>query len=288
MRRAYLFLVVLALLIVAFPSSVAAQEADFSSQTISEVTPVASTSAQPNVQEELNTLTQQYFDEVEQYRDVERRYLIARETYYQNNTLAAQDDALRVGQELLRARAKVLETYFTYLQKDLDRTLGVVLNDKVLMLNELERVRSELTESQKNAGTIANRTQLNTTFALLNSQQTDLESIAYETLSLIKIGQIQNAIDQATFTQNMVGQWLAQAQLSAASKAKKERGLQEVEPLIQAAKNNLLEVNERWRNQSAQGRYSQGTYNGFQERAEFSYLQLRQAHTFLDEIVRTP
>ena len=265
----------------------AVEQDGFTAEEVTNVTQVSSASAQLDPKEELLQLTQQYYDEVEVYRDIERKYLIARETYYKNNTLSAQEEAIRQAQELIKARAEVLSTYFTYLQLNLKNTLGIELDDKVIMDNKLESIKSDLEESKKDAGRVKSRTQVDQTFTAFNAKQKDLMVNAYGTLALIKIGQIQNAIDQATITREMVSSWLEEANITEASRLKKTRGLGEVDTLIQSSKNNLTEVNDRWRNRMSINQYSEGSYQSFQEDAEYSYLQLRQAHSFLDEIVRS-
>lgn len=241
-----------------------------------------------DLEDELAEITDDYFTQVEDYRDVERRYIIARETYYQNNTLAAQEEAIRQAQFLMIARSTVLETYFEYLQKSLDQTLGIELEDKVLMNNRLAKVRTDLEESLVDAGKDRNRFQINEAFTALNAQQKELTAIAYETLALVKIGQLQNALDQATISREMIGSWLESAQTTEANRIKKQRGLEEVDHLIQSAKNNLTEVNTKWRLQAGTNRFSESSYRTFQENSEYTYLQLRQALAFMEEIVRTP
>lgn len=248
----------------------------------------ASTPSEKEIADQLSEITEDYFTQVEEYRDVERRYIIARETYYQNNTLAAQEEAIRQAQFLMIARSTVLETYFEYLQKSLDLTLGIELEDKVLMNNRLATVRTDLEESLVDAGRDRNRFQINEAFIALNAQQKELTAIAYETLALVKIGQLQNALDQATISREMISSWLEVTQMTEANRIKKQRGLEEVDHLIQSSKNNLTEVNTRWRSLSATNRFSESSYRTFQENSEYTYLQLRQALAFMEEIVRTP
>ncbi len=288
MRCRSLLLAFFVLVCLGFSLPIIHAQDSFSAENLDSVTQASTDSAQLDPQEELIQLTQKYYDEVEKYRDVERKYLIARETYYKNNTLAAQEEAIHLAQDLIKARSEVLLTYFSYLQLNLENTLGIELEDKVIMSNRLESIKSDLEESKKDSGRIMNRLQVDQTFTALNSQQKILTANAYETLALIKIGQIQNAIDQATITREMVSSWLKEADITEASQLKKTRGLEEVDRLIQSSKNNLSEVNTRWRARMTTNQYSEGSYQSFQEDSEYSYLQLRQAHSFLDEIVRTP
>jgi hypothetical protein len=284
----------LLLILVSFPSLVLSQDSQpdpYSAEAVGPVSEVATSTAelgeQVNIQSQLAQLIEQYYQDVEDYRESERKYLIARETYYKNVTLTSQSEAIKQGQELIKSRSKVLHSYFSYLQKDLENTLGIQLQDKVVMLNKLGTILSDLESADRNAGTIQSRAQLNDIFNQLNLQQGNYKRVAYSALALIKIGQLQSAIDQSLATREMVSVWLTEANLTASSRAKKEQGLAEVDGLIQNARNNLSEVIRHWQSNSQEAGYYESAYKTFQDKAEYSYLQLRQAHAFLDEIVNT-
>lgn len=278
-----------AVLFVFFCSSVPvqAQTPDFSSVIIEEVT-VATDSAQ-NAQtdsSQLENLLEQYFREVEEYRSAESRYLVSRQQYYQLNTLAAQEDAVQKAKEVLRSRAQVLRTYYTYLRQVLLNTKGVELAAKEETLEQLELEAENMRFYQEQIGTLTRREEVTTEFAVLNEQQQTLQALAFSSQALIKIGQLQVALDQAYATRELVNQWLQQANITSASRAVKQRGMEEVDRQLQQADNNLDDVSFRWVNRTAESRFTESTYRQFQTEAEYSYLRLRQALSFLEEIVR--
>lgn len=257
---------------------------DFSASNTEGATPTASEEAAV-VYANLDKIAQNYFQQVEDYRNIEKRYLIARETYYQNNTLAAQDEAIRRAKEVMQARLTVLDTYFAYLQHALDQTLGIELDDKQLMSTHLGNIRADIEIYEELIANAQDRYMINVEFQRLNEKKRDFQSTAYSTLALMKIGQLQIAIDQGHTSRDKVEEWLQQADISEAQKAKKERGLEEVDLLINRASNNLVEVQTDWRRRAGETYYGEGTYRSFQDKAEYSYLQLRQALTFLQEVV---
>lgn len=267
------------------PDEQALPQDSFSAQGNLQVAPTASEEA-INVQANLLAIGQKYFEDVENYRDVEDRYLVARETYYQNNTLAAQTEAIRRAKELLQARIQVLDTYFTYLQHALDQTVAINLDNKQLMSTRLGNIRANLEQFEEQAASANDRLAIEAEFNRLNEQENILQSAAFSTLALIKIGEIQDAIDQSLATQGQVTNWLQEAPITEAQQAKKERGLAEIDLLINRAHNNLIEVRDRWKQQTLNTDYREGTYRSFQTAAEYSYLQLRQALSFMNEIIQ--
>lgn len=254
---------------------------------IEEVTPVATDSASNEIDSvQIQNTMEQYFREVEEYRSAEQRYLISRQQYYQLNTLAAQEDAIAKAKEVLRARAQVLRTYYTYLRYVLINTKGVELAAKEETLEQLELEAENMRFYQEQVGTLTRRDEVAAEFTVLNEQQQTLQALAFSSQALIKIGQLQIAQDQAASTRELVNQWLEQASITAASKAKKVRGMEEVDRQLQQAKNNLDDVSFRWVTRTAETRFTEATYRQFQTEAEYSYLSLRQGLSFLEEIVR--
>jgi hypothetical protein len=267
--------------------TVSAQTPDFSSVVIEDVTQ-ASDSAQtaPDNSAQIQTLLEQYFRNVEAYRSAEDRYLISRQQYYQLNTLAAQEDAILKAKEVLQARAQVLRTYYTYLRLVLINTKGIELAAKEETLEQLELEAENMRFYQERVGSMTRRDEVATEFLVLNEQQQTLRALAFSSQALIKIGQLQVALDQAYATRSLVNEWLQQANITSASRAVKQRGMEEVDRQLQQADNNLDDVSLRWVNRTSESRFTESSYRQFQTEAEFTYLRLRQALSFLEEIVR--
>ncbi len=266
-----------------------AQTPDFSSVIIDEVTPAETTddaTSQAADQASIQSTLEQYFREVEAYRTAEGQYGISRQQYYQLNTLAAQEDAINKAKSVLRARAQVLRTYYTYLRLVLENTKGIELAAKEETLEQLELEAENMLVYQERVGSFTRREEVSAEFVVLNQQQTTLQALAFSSQALIKIGQLQIAVDQARATRELVNEWLQQANMSSASKAKKQRGMEEVDSQLQQAENNLDDVSFRWVTRTAKSGFSESSYRQFQSEAEYSYLRLRQALSFLEEIVR--
>jgi hypothetical protein len=237
---------------------------------------------------EIEAATNRYFAAVEAYRLEENRYGLARDQYYQLNTLAALDEAIRRGREVLRARAEVLNAYFSYLRLILQNTKGIDLTDKAAADEELQAWQTKLEGYVEEIPQVSDRVQLNTAFAKLNDESRTVKSTAYGTLVLIKIGEIQTAADTARILQERTTEAVKNATtLSAAQVEISTRGLNEISLLLQRANNNTFTLLEDYREQKTRGDFTESGYRNFQSNAEFSYLELRQVVDYLREIQKT-
>lgn len=239
----------------------------------------------PTTIAELEAATDAYFLAVETYRAQETRFSLARDQYYQLNTLAALDEAIRHSREVLRARADVLQSYFRYLRLTLQTTRGIDLDDKSAADAELANWDAVFEQYKGRISAANNREQINAMFEELNARGREVQSTAYSTLILIKIGEMQIAIDTSGLLQEKTRQALDQSQaITAAEKEIALRGLDEITTLLQRANNNNFTLREDFRTQRTRGDFTESHYRSFQTNAEFTYLQLRQVVDYLREI----
>lgn len=210
----------------------------------------------------------------------------AREDYYQQNTLAALEEANRRAKDVLRARSDVLHSYYRYLRLSLEATNGIELADKEEALAQLRFWEEALIEHREATAPLVSRPQLDGHLRLLNDQKLSLVSAAYSSLSLMKMGNIQTAVDNTILVREYMADQIDQSSLAAAEKEIKLRGLEEVDRLVQAARNNYAKLREDYMLFTRQNNYSEQNYRAFQGNAEYSYLQLRQSLSFLKEISR--
>ncbi len=235
--------------------------------------------------EAIQAATTRYFAAVETYRIEENRYNLARDQYYQLNTLTALDEAIRRSKEVLRARSEVLHAYFSYLRLILENTKGIEINDKINADLDLVRLQEDLETYVLLIPNAQDRQQVNVLFENLNSRSREIQSAAYGTLMLIKIGEIQTAADTAGILQQRTQSAIEQSEtLSAAEVEISTRGMSEISLLLQRANNNTFTLLENYRQQKSRGNFSESGYRSFQSNAEFSYLQLRQVVDYLREI----
>ncbi len=230
--------------------------------------------------------TRQYFAAVETYRDSVEKYLIAQQTYYQLNTLAAQDEAIRRGKDVMTARAELLRIYLTYLHLSVLQIRGAELVDKERVLNLVAGLLSQLTTYQEQIPGLDTRAAINDHLVLLNDAKGTFLTTAYASLEIVKIGQLQTAIDTANLLQKDLATMVETAQISAADRAIKQRGLQEADRLLQNAADSLNVALVKYRQLVDRGSLTDQNYRSFQSEVEPVYLELRQADSFLQETAK--
>lgn len=248
------------------------------------VTPVESPT--PDDSAQLQVATETYFDAVATYRDLEDKYLVAREQYYQLNTLNAQDEAIRRGKELLTARAQALKTYYAYLLIIVQRTRGMELEDKQRVVAHLEDVDRQLAAYLEGVQALDSREKVDRHFGTLNNLKMAFYHVAYSALAVVKMGEVQTAIDSSSVLATDLKALVEVSHLSTAEKAKRNRGLEEVDRLLQRAKNNLTTQRTQYLRNASNNSYNESAYQQFQGEIDFSYTQLRQAHSFLAEVAK--
>lgn len=282
-RRSLFSLLCLAILVFGTVFFVVRASADTAETATPVATPDVTNSENEALSQELQDITEKYFTAVETYRDLEKKYIISREQYYQLNTLAAQDDVITRGQETLRARAVALRLYYEYLTIIVKRTRGIELTDKNDVLTRLDDGIRQLVAYEEGVRSLDTREKIDQHFVVFNSQKNAFQHAAYTALTAVKMGEIQTAIDSSSVLVTDLKGTVNTADISAADRAVKQRGLEEVDRLLQRSKNNLLTQHTQFLRYVVSGNYNEPTYRQFQSDIEFSYTQLRQAYNFLRE-----
>lgn len=286
---AFLFAVVTAVFLATYSVVASPVQAQAETLQFDTATPIATqagiTDSGGVSPDEIDAATSAYFTAVEAYRLEESRYNLARDQYYQLNTAASLDEAIRRAKEVLRARAEVLAAYFRYLRLTLQNTKGIDLDDKAAADQRLQALQLELEAYLQQVPNVNDRQQVNTLFTQLNTRSKDIYSAAYGTLILIKIGEIQTAIDtSALLRERTVTALEANETVPTATKEIGRRGLDEITTLLQRASNNLFTLREGYREDALKNGFSESGYRTFQTSAEFSYVQLRQVLEYLKEV----
>lgn len=234
----------------------------------------------------LEATTQRFFSAVETYRDDAGQFLIAQQTYYQLNTLASQDEAIRRAKNVMLSRAELLNIYFTYLHLSVLQVRGVELSDKEMTLNQISSILSELSIYKDQIPEVSTRAEANSHLIKFNERRGGFLSAAYASLELIKIGQTQTAIDTAAILRRDMETMVNEAPISAADRAIKLRGLSEASSLLQTSSADLNKILLQHRQLVAQGSLSEQNYRSFQTELEPVYIQLRQSEAFMKEVAK--
>lgn len=259
-------------------------QAQFDTQVIEEATPTQGELGQLIDPTNIEDARAEYFKTVEAYRESEQRYLISQEQYYKLNTVASLDDAIRRGKELLVLRASALRQYFLYQELVLRATTGVDLGDKAAAIEDLEAWQARLRQDETRFLDLEQRSEVDAAFEELNVFDSQIIGLHYRVKVLSKIGELQTAMDTAKGVSEGMRQQLIEADISAADRAIKERGLREAIALLERGQGQLFEELDTYRT-ALSGNFNRGRHDQFQSAAENIYLLLRQTYAYMDEVL---
>src|SRR5258708_5877951 len=211
MRRV-LFLSFLIAILVCFPTPKA------SAQTVPSATPL------PN----LIDLKLQYRQALDDERNKEDQFNIASQQYYALRTLASQEEAVRAGREVDLARVDTILIYIQTLRTTLDTNQGIELSRKNTLQTQFSLLVDALKRHRSRVEIATNRIQIEQENVFMEGEQDQISALCYLALSLIKIGAIQNSLDQLIITQSNVNDYIASANVSETVRTEKQRGSDEV------------------------------------------------------------
>lgn len=186
-------------------------------------------------------LSRDYFHELEQYRQAERRFELDKAEFTKLQTLASREKAVESMRPYLEARARVLYTYMVALEFLLrqaqgidvvakEQTLSLVVQAKEYMIVYADQVENYTDRESINAGSQEFET---VGRALANEAQ-------FRTLTLLAIGRVNRVYDQLNLaTIEFKDKYVANIPNDSV-KARIERGLRDVDYQNEQARSILL------------------------------------------------
>jgi len=233
-------------------------------------------------QELFKNLEAKYFFLLEQYRNQEQTYSIAKNQYLQLNTLASQELAVQETRTLIDMRADILLTYIDILTQLLSNTRGVPIENKNAQIISLSLLRERvLLHKTKNLNSL-DRLTLDAESASFQTTYKQIEQNAYYTLSLIRIGEMQEAYDKMVVVRNAVESSIQNSELSSAKKGEKERGFQEIDRTILSTQQDFNVTKQKVLTKP--GDSSLSSFSELSRSLAVTYSQISQVVEFLQEV----
>ena len=230
----------------------------------------------------LDTLQKEYLLLLEQYRAQEQNFTIAKGQYQQLNTLASQELAVQEARKLINIRADIFLIYLEMLEEMLNQTKGIPLENKSPQLVRLRLLQETvLLHKNINSGALdrfaVDNESLNFTNIIKN-----IETEAYYTLSLIRVGNVQQAFDKLVTVQSAVNEDVMGRQMSSAQLAQKERGFAEIQREIDRTSTIFAPIkNEVFGKMNVR---DLGGFNGLIAQLSPVFAGMNQTIQFLQEI----
>lgn len=230
----------------------------------------------------LETLQKEYLLLLEQYRAQEQSHLVSKAQYAQLNTLASQELAVQDARKLIDIRASIFLIYLDMLEELLNQTKGIPLENKSPQLVKL-RLLKETVLLHKNINNGAldrfalDNESLNFTKIIKN-----IEMESYYTLSLIRVGRVQQAFDKLLSVRTQVEENVMNRQLSSAQKAQKERGFAEIQREVDQTAGTFAPIKDE--TFSKMRIRDLGAFNGLTAELNPVFAGMNQTIQFLQEI----
>jgi len=225
----------------------------------------------------------QYRSELEEYRRLENLYLIAKDQYHNLGTLASLEDAVQKTQETMGSRSKVLRTYLRLLRLKLLSQPGIELPDKkdaeqslLSALQKVEQHQQQLVEPLDKPQI----SEISDGFEVLAEQ---VEEAAYQTLTVMAIGELQTIHDKAIVLKDDMEVEIATAG-GALKSTERKRSFDETDRVLNTLKPEFDAVEEKFSKPSTSG--YKGVYRAIEDRLGLIHSALSQALTFLGELLK--
>lgn len=232
--------------------------------------------------QQFENLEKKYFFLLEQYRNEEQNFLVAKNQYFQLNTLASQELAVQEGRNLLNTRADILITYLNILDQLLNKTRGIPIENKNPQLVSLSLLREQVLLHKSRNSVALDRLSFDSEAKSFEPSLTQIEENAYYTLSLIRVGQMQEAFDKLIVVRNAVEQSLLEKNLTDSQSALVGRGFDEIDRNISDTSTKLsILKNEVTRNP---GKSNLSEFNSLSTELTKVYASMSQIIQFLQEI----
>ena len=223
-----------------------------------------------------------YFRLLEQYRNQEQAFEVARAQYLQLNTLASQELAVKEARQLLSTRADIFLTYLQLIELNLEQTTGIPLENKKAQLVGLTLLQEQVKVHKNTVLNASDRINLDQESSNFKDMIKLIQQQSYYSISLIRLGKLQTSYDKLLVLRSAVESEMIERKLSAGALAEKQRGLDEIDRTIELTNQDMAILREavfikRQIN-------SVGQLSSLSQSLSKPYSQIRQAMTFLQEI----
>ena len=235
-------------------------------------------------------LNNDYFYQLEQYRQTHDQFILDRGEHTKFGTLATGEKLVASARAFASARARVLSAYLFALRVTLDQTEGVDIGDKQSVLTMIDQSAAGLAAHQQALAAIAERAPLEV--ELSRFETFDLPpffAASYQSLSLLAIGRIQGSADQLLVESRNFESQVVTLEENEAKKASLSRGLKEIALKLQDATTSIAAARADFAeyNSAKQSDDPEDIHGNVIKALDPAYTALQQGVTYLVELEKT-
>lgn len=234
---------------------------------------------------ELELTRKTYVDTLDQYRNKEQKFFVIREQYKQLQTLASLEDAVTASKDVQIARIDTLLAYFNTLQLYVNDLKGADLQKKMDISGRLQQVILELGIAKQHVQKATDRIALDKLSTTYESRNSAYVSVAYATLSLIRIANMQTATDQLGLLSSQVFETIQASSPSANVMSEKQRGYDELARNIGTIKEFITKAMNRY-DSNLGNDFTQSSYSQLVDILGSGFTKLKQGESFIKELAK--
>jgi len=226
-----------------------------------------------------------YRDQVEVYRESEREYSIAKTNHEQVQTLSALEEAVNATRTVMNDRLNVMITYSELIDAVLVETNGIELDLKNQTHTELTGLINLLKIHQENVLVSKDRQSMVILSDEFEPIAAGFESLVYKTLSLIRIGKIQEVHDKAEIIELDIIKEHELEDASGVLTSKRERAYKEIERNFDSINQSLATINEDFLQARRDG-FRRGFFENVLQELGPIYAQISRSLDHLEELIK--
>lgn len=226
----------------------------------------------------------QYLAALDAYRTKEQQYQVAYQQYLQLNTLASQEEAVIKTKDALISRATLINLYFSLVMDALKQTQGVELSAQATQLTALQTEIDNTSQHIKRVEGISDRIALETEAQAFSDREKSLVKVVYQTLSLMKIAKMQQALDQFQRPVMILTESLNASASSQLLLDKRRRGIDEINRKLDLVKLTITEATDEYVRVSLRQTFTKEDYATITSDLGSGYAALKLALSYAQEL----
>ena len=185
-----------------------------------------------------------YRNQVESYRGAEKLFLVAKTNFGQVDTLAALEEAVLATQKLMLERNNVMITYLELIQALLAETNGVELDLKNQSSSQITSLITTLRLHQDDIILSKDRQAMALLADNFEPIAVEYQASVYKTLSLIRIGRIQEVVDKSAIIYADIKQEHSSGEASSLQESRRQRAYAEIDRSFTTINASIAQLND--------------------------------------------
>ncbi len=232
---------------------------------------------------EYPVLEGQYRNLLEVYRTKRELYTVSVQQYYNLKTLASQEEAVRIGRDLFLTRVDVTLIYLNMLSQALSNRQTIDVQRRNEILGRLTLTMDELKTHRTRVDIATDRLKVDEEALWFSQRQKDYLKLVDLAQSLIKIGRMQESLDEVTQAKERIKNWVQFAPISETRRVEKRRGIDELERTLTAVADSLIGANALYEEYSTRST-TETKGSEISETLSKGYIKLLQGISFAKEL----